>query len=143
MQLNSVDLMQLNNVDLQTNTFSYVQSSPILSALEVNNGQFFTGYNDNGILTNNSNRAAKDFCLLLVVYIHCFCLPIFSFVINVFNGFGVSIGNERSEGVCLGCVENVSFKENKDFLSKLLFSFRDQLQYNILTGKIYHKAVNQ
>ena len=141
MQINNVDLMQLNNIELQTNTFSYVKSSPILSALEVNNRQFFTGYN--GILANNSNRGARDFCLLLVVYIHCFCLPIFSFVANCFSGYGESIGNERNERVCLGCVENVSFKENKDFLFKLLFSFREQVEYNILSRNLYHKAVNQ
>ena len=133
--------MQLNNVDLQANTFSYVKPSPILSALEGNNGLFFTGYN--GILTNNSNRGARDFCLLLVVYIHCFCLPIFSFVINVFSGYGESIGNERSERACFGCIENVSLKEDKDFLFKLLFSFREKVEYSILTGNLYHKAVKQ
>ena len=139
MKLNSVDLMQLNNLDLQTNTFSYVKSSSILSALEGNNGLFFTGYN--GILTNNNNRVARDFCLLLVVYIHCFCLPIFSFVINVFSGYGESTGNERSERACFGCIENASFKEDKDFLFKLLLSFREQVEYNILTRSLYHKAV--
>ena len=131
--------MQLNNADLQTNTISYVESSPVLSALEGNNGLFFTG--NNGILTSNINRAARDFCLLLVVYIHYFCLPIFSFVTNIFRGFGASIGNERSERACFGCIENVSFKEDKDFLSKLLFSFGYQVEYNTLTGNIYHKAV--
>jgi hypothetical protein len=131
--------MQLNNVDLQNNTFSYVKSLPILSALEGNNGLFFTGYN--GILTNNSNRVARDFCLLLAVYIHCFCLPIFSFVINVFSGFGESIGNERSERACFGCIENVSFKEDKDFLFKLFFLFKEQVEYNTLTRNLYHKAV--
>jgi hypothetical protein len=131
--------MQLNNVDLQTNTISYVESSPILSALEGNNGLFFTGYN--GLLTSNSNRGARDFCLLLVVYIHCFCLPIFSFVTNVFSGFGASIGNERSERACFGLIENVSFKKDKDFLSKLSFLFREQVEYNISTSNLYHKAV--
>ena len=131
--------MQLNNLDLQTNTFSYVESSPIISALEGNNGLFFTGYN--GILTSNSNRGARDFCLLLVVYIHCFCLPIFSFVTNVFSGFGASIGNERSERACFVSIENVSFKEDKDFLFKLFFLFREQVEYNILTSNLYHKAV--
>ena len=131
--------MQLNNADLQTNTISYVESSPVLSALEGDNGLFFTGRN--GILTSNINRGARDFCLLLVVYIHYFCLPIFSFVTNVFRGFGASIGNERSERACFGSIENVSFKEDKDFLSKLLFSFVYQVGYNTLTGNIYHKAV--
>ena len=131
--------MQLNKIDLQTNTFSYVESSPIISALEGNNGLFFTGYN--GILTSNSNRGARDFCLLLVVYIHCFCLPIFSFVTNVFSGFGASIGNERSERACFVSIENVSFKEDKDFLFKLFFLFREQVEYNILTSNLYHKAV--
>ena len=131
--------MQLNNADLQTNTISYVESSPVLSALEGDNGLFFTGRN--GILTSNINRGARDFCLLLVVYIHYFCLPIFSFVTNIFRGFGASIGNERSERACFGCIENVSFKEDKDFLSKLLFSFGYQVEYNTLTGNIYHKAV--
>ena len=131
--------MQLNNADLQTNTISYVESSPVLSALEGNNGLFFTG--NNGILTSNINRAARDFCLLLVVYIHYFCLPIFSFVTNIFRGFAASIGNECSERACFGCIENVSFKEDKDFLSKLLFSFGYQVEYNTLTGNIYRKAV--
>ena len=131
--------MQLNNADLQTNTISYVESSPVLSALEGNNGLFFTG--NNGILTSNINRGARDFCLLLVVFIHYFCLTIFSFVTNVFHGFGASIGNERSERACFGSIENVSFKEGKDFLIKLLLSFRDQVEYNTLTGNLYHKAV--
>ena len=131
--------MQLNNVELQTNTFSYVKPSPILSALEGNNGLFFTGYD--GMLTSNCNRVAKDFCLLLVVYIHCFCLPIFSFVINAFSGYGESIGNNRSERAYFGRIENVSFKEDKDFLFKLLFSFREQLEYNTLTANLYYKAV--
>ena len=133
--------MQPNNLDLQTNTISYVESSPILSALEGNNGQFFTG--QNGILTSNINRDARDFCLLLVVYIHCFCLSIFSFVTNVFRGFGVSIGNGRSVRACFGCIENVSFKEDKDFLFKLLFSFGYQVEYNTLTGNLYQKAVKR
>ncbi len=134
--------MQLNNLDLQTNTISYVESSPpILSALEGSNGLFFTG--QNGILTSNSNRGARDFCLLLVVCIHCFCLPIFSFVTNVFRGFGASIGNGRSERACFGCIENVSFKEDKDFLFKLLFSFGYQVEYNTLTGNLYQKAVKR
>ncbi len=131
--------MQLNNIAIHKKTFSYIKSSSILSVSEDSNDLFFTGYT--GILTSNSNRVARDFCLLLVVYIHCFCLPIFSFVINVFNGFGVSIGNERSERACFGCIENVSFKEDKDFLFKLLFSFREQVEYNILTRNLYHKAV--
>jgi hypothetical protein len=133
--------MQLNNLDLQTNTISYVESSPILSALEGNNGQFFTG--QNGILTSNINRDARDFCLLLVVYIHCFCLSIFSFVTNVFRGFGVSSGNGRSVRACFGCIENVSFKEDKDFLFKLLFSFGYQVEYNTLTGNLYQEAVKR
>ena len=131
--------MQLNNLDLQTNTISYVESSPILSVLEGNNGQFFTGHN--GILTSNINRGARDFCLLLVVYIHCFCLSLFSFVTNVFRGFGASIGNGRSERACFGCIENASFKEDKTFLFKLLFSFGYQVEYNTLTGNLYQKAV--
>jgi hypothetical protein len=134
--------MQLNSIDMQTNTISYVESSPpILSALEGNNGPFFTGYN--GILTSNSNRGARDFCLLLVVCIHCFCLPIFSFVTNVFRGFGASIGNGRSERACFGCIENVSFKEDKILLFKLLFPFGYQVEYNTLTGNLYQKAVKR
>jgi len=134
--------MQLNNLDLQTNTISYVESSPpILSALEGSNGLFFTG--QNGILTSNSNRGARDFCLLLVVCIHCFCLPIFYFVTNVFRGFGAGIGNERSERACFGCRGNVSFKEAKGFLFRLLFSFGYQVEYNTLTGNLSQKAVKR
>jgi hypothetical protein len=131
--------MQLNNIAIHKKTFSYIKSSSILSVSEGSNDFFFAGYN--GMLTNQYNRIAKDFCLLLVVYIHCFCLPIFSFVINVFSGFGESIGNERSERACYGCIESLSFKEDKDFLFKLLFSFREQVVYNLLTRNLCHKAV--
>jgi len=134
--------MQLNNLDLQTNTISYVESSPpILSALEGSNGLFFTG--QNGILTSNSNRGARDFCLLLVVCIHCFCLPIFSFVTNVFRGFGAGIANGRSERACFGCIENVSFKEDKGFLFKLFSLFRERVEYNSSTTNLYHEAVKR
>ncbi|MEK6765969.1 MAG: hypothetical protein AABY49_07095 [Planctomycetota bacterium] len=131
--------MQLNNIAIHKKTFSYIKSSSILSVSEGSNDLFFTGYYS--MLTNQYNRIVKDFYLLLVVYIHCFCLPIFSSVINIFGGFGESVGNERSERAGFGCIENVSFKEDKDFLSKLLFSFREQVEYNILTRNLYHKAV--
>lgn len=131
--------MQLNNIAIHKKTFSYIKSSSILSVSEGSNDLFFTGYN--GMLTNQYNRIVKDFCLLLVVYIHCFCLPTFSFVINIFGGFGESIGSERSERACFGCIENVSFKKDKDFLSKLLCLFREQVEYKILTRNLYQKAV--
>jgi len=131
--------MQPNNTAIHRKTFSYVESSSILSISEDSNDLFFTGYN--GMLTNQHNRIAKNFCLQLVVYIHCFCLPIFSFVTNGFRGFGESIGNERSERACFRSIGNVSFKENKDFLFKLLFSFREQVEYIILTRNLYHKTV--
>ena len=131
--------MQLNNIAIHKKTFSYIKSTSILSVSEGSNDLFFTGYNS--MLTNHYNKIVKVFCLLLVVYIHCFCLPIFSFVINIFSGFGESIGNERSERACFGCIENVSFKENKYFFLKLLFLFREQVEYNILTRNLHHKAV--
>ena len=131
--------MQLNNIAIHKKTFSYIKSSSILAVSEGSNDLFFTGYT--GMLTNQYNRIARDFCLLLVVYIHCFCLPAFSFVINGFSVFGESIGNERSERACFGCIENVSFKENKYFFLKLLFLFREQVEYNILTRNLHHKAV--
>ncbi len=133
--------MQLNNIAIHEKTLSYIKSSSILSVSEGSNDLFFTG--NNGILTNNSNRVAREFCLHLVVYVHFFCLPIFSFVINVFSGFRESIGKKRSERVYFGCTENISFKEDKDFLFKLLFSFREQAEYNILTRNLYHNAVKQ
>jgi hypothetical protein len=134
--------MQLNNNTIHNNTnntFSYIKSSSILSVSEDSNDLFFTGYNS--MLTNQHNKIAKDFCLLLVVYIHCFCLPIFSFVTKILRGFGESIGNERSEMACFEGIENVSFKEGKNFFFKLLFSFRYQVEYNILIGNLSYKAV--
>ena len=100
-------------------------------------------YLQNGILTSNSNRGARDFCLLLVVCIHCFCLPIFSFVTNVFCGFGAGIGNGRSERACFECRGNVTFKEAKDFLFKLFSLFRERVEYNSSTTNLYHEAVKR
>ena len=63
-------------------------------------------------------------------------------LLQIFQWICGGIGNERSERACFECIENVSFKEDKDFLLKLFFSLRDQLEYNVLTGKLYHEAVS-
>jgi hypothetical protein len=135
-----ISKMQLNNADLQTNTISYVESSPVLSALEGNNGLFLRGLTvySQATLTGVQGIFVYSWWSIYIIFVY-----LYFFCYNIFRGFGASIGNERSERACFGCIENVSFKEDKDFLFKLLFSFGYQVEYNTLTGNLYQKAVKR
>ena len=120
-------------------SFSNIKLSSILNPSEGNNDVFVTGYNY--LLANDDTRAARDFYLLLMVYVNYFCVPVLSFVLKGLCGFGKSIQCKFSESAKFVYVAIVFFVEDKEYISMLPFSRKEQVEYNFLSGNIYRKTV--
>jgi hypothetical protein len=119
--------------------FSDIKSSSILNTSEDNNDMFITGYNC--LLANDDTRAARDFYLLLMVYVNYFCIPVFSFVLKGLYGFGKSAQCKFSESAGFVYMGIAFFVEDKESISMLLFSRKEQIECILLSGNIYQKTV--
>ncbi len=122
-------------------SFSNIKTSSIFSSSEGNNDLFITGYNS--LLMNDKTRAARDFYLLLMIYVNYFCFPVLSFFLNGLSGFGNSVQgkiNERADFVYMAII---FFIEDKECISKLFFSQKEQVEFNFLSRNLYRKTVLQ
>ncbi len=87
---------------------------------------------------NNRNRAVKNFCLLIIIYIHCFCLPLVQGALNKF------INDKSSKCYELLNLKNKcndSFVEVKTFFLQM-FLVKKQAVYNSLFKCISCKTVS-
>ncbi|MGR3293396.1 MAG: hypothetical protein ACUZ9M_05180 [Candidatus Scalindua sp.] len=119
--------------------FSNIKSPSILNPSEGNNDMFITGYNC--LLANDDTRAARDFYLLLMVYVNCFCAPVFSFALKGLCGFGKSVQCKFSESARFVYMGIAFFVEDKESISMLPFSRKEQIECILLSGNIYRKTV--
>jgi hypothetical protein len=119
--------------------FSDIKSSSILNTSEDNNDMFITGYNC--LLANDDTRAARDFYLLLMVYVNCFCIPVFSFVLKGLCGFGKSVQCKFSERARFVYMAIALIVEDKEYISMLPSSRKVQVECILLSGNIYRKTV--
>ena len=122
-------------------SYSNVKSLSILNSSEGNNDLFITGYNS--LLTNDYTRAARDFYLLLMIYVNYFCLPVLSFFLNGLSGFGNSVQGKINERANFVYMAIAFFIEGKKCISKLFFSQKEQVEFFFLSRNLYHKAVLQ
>ena len=129
----------ISDITTHMETFSNTKSSSILNPSEGNNDLFITGYNS--LLANDDTRAARDFYLLLMVYVNYFCVPVLSFVLNGLYRFGKGVQSKFSERSNLVCMAIASFVEDKEYISMLPFSRKGQVEYIFLSGNIYRKTV--
>ena len=120
-------------------TFSDIKSSSILNTSEDNNDMFITGYNS--LLANDDTRAARDFYLLLMVYVNYFCIPVFSFVLKGLYGFGKSAQCKFSERARCVYMAIALFVEDKEYIFMLPSSRKEQVECILLSGNIYRKTV--
>ncbi len=102
-------------------SFSNIHSSSILRFSESNNDLFITGYNN--LLANDDIRAARDYYLLLMVYVNYFCVPVIFFVLGGSCRCEKGAQSEFSKRTNFACIANVFFVEEKEFISKLLLPF--------------------
>ncbi len=122
--------MRLNKTVLHKQPFSGIRSSSSLLVPECNNSLFFTG--ENGVFTSGSEKNSNGLYLLLLVYVHYFCIPVLPLILNVLSRYERNV-----RGVCDGNAhvhssENMSCVENKDYLSILSFLLKEQIEFNLI-----------
>ena len=100
---------------------------------------FITGYNS--LLANDDTRAARDFYLLLMVYVNYFCIPVLSFVLKGLCGFRKGFQSKFSERSNFVCIAIGFFVEDKEYISVPHFSQKEQVECNFLSRNLYRKTV--
>ena len=120
-------------------SFSNIQSPSILSSSKCNNDLFITGYNS--LLANDDTRAARDYYLLLMVYVNYFCIPVISFVLKGTCRFEEGVQSKFSKRANFVCIKNILFVEDKKYISKLSFSQKEQVEFIFLSRNSYRKTV--
>ena len=120
-------------------SYSNIKSSSILNPSEDNNVLFITGYNS--LLANDDTMGARDFCLLLLVYVNYFCIALLSIVLKGLCEFGKGVQSKFSERVDFVCIAIVFFVEDKKYVSKLPFLEKEQVEFILLSRNLYRKTV--
>ena len=131
--------MRTNNADNHMETFSDIKLSSILNSSEVNNDLFINGYNS--LLASDDTRAARDFYLLLMVYVNYFCVPILFFALKGLCGFGQSVQSKYSERSKFVYLAITFFVKDKEYISMLPFLWKKHVEFNLLLRKTYCKTV--
>ncbi len=85
----------------------------------------------NGI-QDNRTRTVKNFCLMTIIYIHCFYIPLLSSLINAQNRFRENYKLKCCELLNHNSKKNNCFIENKKFLFKLFFLLKGKTKHNLL-----------
>ena len=106
---------------------------------EHNNDLFIVGYNS--LLINSDSRAARDFYLLLMVYVNYFCVPVFSFVLKSLSALRYSVQFKFNEIVRVANMVISFFVENKEYIVALPSSQIKQAECNVVSRNIYCKTV--
>ncbi len=118
-------------------TISNIKLSTITNHSEDNNDLFMTGYNS--LLANSDSRAARDFYLLLMVYVNYFCAPVYSFALKSLCALRKSFRYKLSEIVRVADMEITL--EGKEYIAILPFLRTKQVECNFLSRNIYRKTV--
>jgi hypothetical protein len=120
---------------IQMEAFTNVTSSSISNPSEGKNVLFIAGYNS--LLLNDNTRAARDFYLLLMIYVNYFLCPVLSFFLNSLSRFGNSIQRKFSKRTNSVYIAIVFFMESKEYISKLSFSQKKQVEFVFLSRNSY------
>ncbi len=118
---------------------SDIKLSTITSHSEDNNDLFMAGYNS--LLISSDSRAARDFYLLLMVYVNYFCLPVFSFALKSLCALRNGVQFKFSEIARVANMAISFFMESKEFIAILPSSRMKQVECNFLSRNIYRKTV--
>ena len=120
-------------------SFSNIKTMSIINSSEGDNELFATGYNS--LLLNDNTKAARDYYILLMIYVNYFCLPVLSFFLNDLSGFRNSGQSKFSGRAYFVFKATAFFMEDKEYISKLPFLQKVQVEFNYLSRKLYRKTV--
>jgi hypothetical protein len=116
-----------------------IKLSTAIDHSEVNDDLFIVGYNS--LLANSDSKAARDFYLLLMVYVNYFCIPIFSFALKSLNALRESVRCAYSEVVRVTDMPITFFMVDKEYITMIPFSRTKQAECNSLSGNVNRKTV--
>ncbi len=123
---------QLDNIRSSRNAFIGIGTSSILLLPEGDNSLFFTG-NDSSFKGGNRRSFNDDLYLLLLVYVRCFCAPVFPIIIlNILSRYKISEQDIFDENPRVYISENIFFMESKFSLSVLSFLRKEQVEFNLI-----------
>ena len=122
-------------------SFSNIKTLSMFNSSEGDNDLFITGYNS--LLANDDTRDARDFYLLLMIYVNYFCLPVLSFFLNGLSSFGNSVQSKFSKRANFVYIAIAFFIEDKKCISKPFFSQKEQVEFFFLTRNLNRKTVLQ
>ena len=128
-----------NNMIDHVEEFSNTKSLSLLSPMEGNSNLLITGYNS--ILANDDTRAARDFYLLLMVYVNYFCAPVFSLVLKGLWGVGRSMQSNFSKIYNFVYLANSFFLEDKECVLMIPFLRKKLVEFSVLPGNTHCKTV--
>ncbi len=114
-----------------------IKLSTIINHSEDNNDLFIAGYNS--LLANSDSRAARDFYLLLMVYVNYFCVPVFSFASKSLCELRKSARCKFSEILRAADMTIAFFMEGKEYITILPFSRTKQVKSSFLSRNIYYR----
>ncbi len=122
-------------------TYSGNRSSLALLASEDNNSLFITRKNSLFAGDSESKMVSDDYYLLLIVYVHYFCAPVFTLILNVSSRYEKSVLDVCNENACVYSSDNISSMEEKDYLSILSFFLKEQIELNLIYRHQFCKTV--
>ena len=132
--------MQHKNTAFLNQRYSDIRFSPIVLIPEGSNRLLFTV--QNGVFANENKIVANDIYLLLSVYVHCFCTPVFTIVLNILSRYEKSIWGVCDENTHFYSSENKSCMENKDYLSILSILLKEQIEFDLIYRHQFCKTVS-
>mgnify|MGYP006865012347 FL=1 len=116
-----------------------IKLSTVIDHSEVNDDLFIVGYNS--LLANSDSKAARDFYLLLMVYVNYFCIPVFSFALKSLNALRECVRCTYSEIVRVTDMPITFFMVDKEYITMIPFSRTKQAECNSLSGNVNRKTV--
>tara|TARA_B100001964_G_scaffold238678_1_gene304616 strand:- start:900 stop:1289 length:390 start_codon:yes stop_codon:yes gene_type:complete len=119
---------------------SNINLSTITSHSEDNNNDLFMA-GCNSLLINSDSRAARDFYLLLMVYVNYFYVPVFSFALKSLYALRNSVQFKFGEIERVANIAISFFMESKEFIAILPSSRMKQVECNFVSRNIYRKTV--
>lgn len=96
----------------------------------------------NGFLNKKRNRVVEDFCLILIIYVHCFCVPVFFTLITVLKRFRGSLKHRYYELLTFECKKIDHFVKNKNIIFRVFFLLKVITTYSLFCPCTSYKTVS-
>jgi len=132
--------LKTTNMNNSVESLPSIKLSTVIDRSEVNDDLFIVGYNS--LLANSDSKAARDFYLLLMVYVNYFCIPVFSFALKSLNALRECVQcTSYSKIVRVTDMPIAFFMVDREYITMIPFSRTKQAECDFLSGNVNRKTV--